>query len=75
MNLKILVFVVIILPEMHFFKLLFTYNFLSIQVYSEQTNDSFRGNSPNFTKDGPDVEIAIVPPQEECVTDMDSKFR
>ena len=32
-------------------------------------------NSPNFTEDGPDVEIAIVPPQEECMTDMDSKFR
>ena len=28
-------------------------------------------NSPNSTKYGPDVEIAIVPPQEECVTDMD----
>ena len=29
-------------------------------------------NSLNFTEDGPDVEIAIVPPQEEGVTDMDS---
>ena len=32
-------------------------------------------NSPNFTEDGPVVEIAIAPPQEEGVTDMDSKFR
>ena len=29
-------------------------------------------NSLNFTEDGPDVEIAIVPPQKEGVTDVDS---
>ena len=47
-----------------------------IQVYSERSNDNFRGkNSSNSTEDGPDVEIEIVPPQEELETDIDSKFR
>ena len=29
-------------------------------------------NSPNFTEDGPDIEIAIVSPHEEGVTNIDS---
>ena len=75
MNLKMFVFVVIILPEMHFFKLLFTYNFYLHRFTLNKLMTALEKNSPNSTKNGPDVEIAIVPPQEECVTNMDSKFR